>query len=362
MASLLLELQRSDTTDQDPSPVRRKRKRVEDGKDGGKSVLSRRRTACQSCRARKVKCDNARPQCAFCRSGGTECIYVDNMADRLAFDPGTKLMVSRLDQILKSIETSNDLIKFVGKKNGTLRGFPSPPGTDKASTSNHVVEPSNDYLRIPSCKTSADTVLTWPIFNDEYPPNCLIGSIFTQTSDRSGSDSSSSKFSTIGRGTSLDVFSISGGLQTMSEEKIPALIERFLRNVHTKNPILDVEALLRYGRSAAEHGLRWDAPSCLVLLACALGSVAYPFTSSLVSSSSMHNGADSGNNAHGSEISSTAFSAGDLQQAESYFVLACCRIALLKPTVIGAQCYFFAGGTLALVCPDPWRIRQDEVC
>ena len=362
MTSLLLELQHSDTTDQDPSPVRRKRKRVEDGKDSGTSVSSRRRTACQSCRARKVKCDNARPRCAFCNSGGTECIYVDNMADRLALDPGTKLMVSRLDQILQSIETSNDLIKVVEQKNGRLRGFPSPPGTDKASTSHHVLEPSKDYLRIPSCKTSADTVLTWPIFSDEYPPDCLIGSIFTQTNDQSGSDDSFSKFSAIGRGTSLDMFSISGGLQTMSEEKIPALIERFLRNVHTKNPILDVEALLRYGRSAAEHGLRWDAPSCLVLLACALGSVAYPFTASSTSSSSMFNGADLGSNAYGGETSSAVFFAGDLQQAESYFVLACCRIALLKPTVIGAQCYFFAGGMLALVCPDLWRVRQNKVC
>jgi hypothetical protein len=359
MASSLIGQQHSDAIDQATISATKKRKRVKNDRDSKGLVSSRRRTACQSCRARKVKCDNLRPRCAFCRSSGTECIYVDNMADRLALDPGTRLMVARLDQILKSVEASSLKLQVDQQNDGRPRGFPSPPGTDKTSSSNRILEPSKDYLRIPSCRTTADTVLTWPVFNDAYPADCLIGSIFSQSGGHSRpglSDEPLSKFSTVGRGASSDVFSVSGGLQTMSEEKIPSLIERFLQNVHTKNPILDVEALLRYGRSAAEHGLRWDAASCLALLACALGSVAYPFTVSLASSVTMESSVESGIVRYGGETSSAAVFAGELQQAESYFVLACCRIGLLKPTVLGAQCHFFAGGTLALAGPHSLSI------
>ena len=38
---------------------------------------ARRRMACQSCRIRKVKCDNVRPTCAICRNSRTECVYID---------------------------------------------------------------------------------------------------------------------------------------------------------------------------------------------------------------------------------------------------------------------------------------------
>ena len=356
MASLSLEQQRSDTASQTTTSATKKRKRAKYDEGSKAVVSSRRRTACQSCRARKVKCDNVRPRCAFCRSSGTDCIYVDNMADRLALDPGTKLMVARLDQILKSVDASSALVQDGRQSDGRPRGFPIPPGTDKTSISNHPLEPSKDYLRIPACRTTADTVLTWPVFNDNYTADCLIGGIFSPPVDPSQlglSEEHCSKFSKIGRGLSSDVFTASGGLHTLSEEKIPSLIERFLQNVHTKNPILDVEALLRYGRSAAEHGLRWDAPSCLVLLACALGSVAYPFTVSLASSPTIERNFELGTIPHGCEMSSAALYAAELQQAESYFVLACCRIGLLKPTVLGAQCHFFAGGELAFVSPHP---------
>lgn len=35
-------------------------------------------TACNICRARKTKCDNARPSCSFCATTGAQCYYPDN--------------------------------------------------------------------------------------------------------------------------------------------------------------------------------------------------------------------------------------------------------------------------------------------
>jgi hypothetical protein len=49
------------------------------------------------------------------------------------------------------------------------------------------------------------------------------------------------------------------------EEDVPFLINKFLTNVHIKNPILDADDIKRKGRLTAEHGFGWDAASCLVV-------------------------------------------------------------------------------------------------
>ncbi|KFY53029.1 hypothetical protein V497_08410, partial [Pseudogymnoascus sp. VKM F-4516 (FW-969)] len=119
-----------------------------------------------------------------------------------------------------------------------------------------IDDAQKDYLRIPSTNTTADTILTWPIFARQYPPEYLIDAILGKRDD----DKS-------------DAFVVRHGeFESLSDERIPSLIDRFLRNVHTKNPILDVDALLLYGQAAAATGPGWDAASCLVLLASLHGS------------------------------------------------------------------------------------------
>lgn len=41
-----------------------------------KTGTVRRKPACQTCRRRKVRCDNAQPTCGFCRANDTRCVYV----------------------------------------------------------------------------------------------------------------------------------------------------------------------------------------------------------------------------------------------------------------------------------------------
>ncbi|KFY47065.1 hypothetical protein V494_00199 [Pseudogymnoascus sp. VKM F-4513 (FW-928)] len=180
-----------------------------------------------------------------------------------------------------------------------------------------IDDAQKDYLRIPSANTTADTILTWPIFGGEYPPGYLIEAILGK-----GEDDTS------------DAFTVRHGeFESLSDERIPSLIDRFLRNVHTKNPILDVDALLQYGRTAAARGPAWDAQSCLVLLACALGSVSFSFEHSVANQAGM--GA-------GSSATSASTYKKDLRQAESCYALACRRLGLLKHTILGAQCYFYS--------------------
>ena len=54
---------------------------------------------------------------------------------------------------------------------------------------------------------------------------------------------------------SHDILMANGGLANLADERIPSLINNFLQNVYTKNPVLDVENLVRCGRKASEHGL-----------------------------------------------------------------------------------------------------------
>ena len=204
------------------------------------------------------------------------------------------------------------------------------------------LEPSRDYLQIPPHRTTADTVLTWPIFSDQHQPNSLIEPLFSNSGPQQELNTGDGSLDeTIAR----DLVVVPGGMVSLPDEKIPSLVDSFLQNVHTKNPILDVEFLVRHARKAAENGLGWDAPSCLVLLACALGSIARPFEESLKATdyTSMKNPLP---RRLGSDFLSSAVSfRQDLRQAESCYVLACRRIGLLKFTTLGAQCHFFAGGS-----------------
>ena len=176
-------------------------------------------------------------------------------------------------------------------------------------------------------------MLTWAVFENKYPENALTGALF-----ESGT-------ATEAVASSADFFNAPAGLKPPNDERIPALVDNFLQNVHTKNPILDVEALVKYSRRCAEHGVDWDAWSCLVLLACALGSLATPFDATGSSSPVLRSETSDSRDAN-SPPSSVRLYAKALHQAESCWVLACRRIGSLKATTIGAQCHFFAGGRL----------------
>ncbi|KAK2593048.1 hypothetical protein QQS21_009256 [Conoideocrella luteorostrata] len=203
------------------------------------------------------------------------------------------------------------------------------------------VEASRDFLQIPPHRASADAVLRWEIFQDKYPANALIGGLFSP--DHNDVALSSGTVST----PNGDLITNPSGLTPLEEEQIPGLIDRFLQNVHTKNPILDVESLVKHGRKCAEQGVGWDGRSCLVLLACALGSVAKPYDRfvrpsmavySPVSETSM-----SGAAATAAAASSAKLYAKELQQGDSCFTMACRRLGSLKYSMLGAQCHFFAG-------------------
>lgn len=196
-----------------------------------------------------------------------------------------------------------------------------------------AVEWQEDYLQIPACRCSADAVLTWPIFNGQFRENSLITTLFQYSHG-------------VVEYRSTESGTLPDGLRFTPDEQIPALVDQFIQNVHTKNPILDLDSLIRSGRHAAEFGLQWDAQSCLVLIACALGCISQPFTASTTQgpqgTGSLHEG--SGWRSAGS----TSSSESHLREGEAFFMMARKRIGLLQYSVIGAECHFFAGGMLMI--------------
>lgn len=110
------------------------------------------------------------------------------------------------------------------------------------------------------------------------------------------------------------------------EEDVPLLVENFLENVHTKNPILDPHELRNLSRRIEEDGFRWDGPSCLILITCALGTVSRPFR------------LDTPGPRDRSRLDGR-----DYVTAESYYNAARKRIGLLDPSIIAIQCAFLVG-------------------
>lgn len=71
----------------------------------------------------------------------------------------------------------------------------------------------------------------------------------------------------------------------LREDDVVPLVRLYLQNVHSKNPIFDPASLIRMAKDVAEEGFQWSEQSCIVMLACALASLAMPFSASCAAQS-----------------------------------------------------------------------------
>ncbi|CAI0643986.1 unnamed protein product [Colletotrichum noveboracense] len=117
----------------------------------------------------------------------------------------------------------------------------------------------------------------------------------------------------------------------VQEDDFTVLSKKFLAYVHVKNPVLDVPDFRAHVKAAIENGPRWDGPSCLVLIACALACLATHFEQ------------DSFLNSTPESIRSTASNSTDPDTAQAYFFAAKKRLGLLEPSLLQVQCLFFCG-------------------
>lgn len=320
-----------DQTDHtDPRPKRRRT--TSEVKTG------RRIAACQPCRLRKSKCDGRRPVCALCSSTEKECIYLNEPDDTLTLNGLANIVAKQFESIAEKLDRLE--AATLTRPPVAYEDLPALPAGHVTGTAllqlsqdhstgleQDLFESARDYSHIPPHCTTADTVLTWPIFENKFVDNYLIRPLLSSLHDVDPDEYNQSDDALL--------FTPFSQHAPLDERQIPYLVDCFLENVHTKNPILDVVALVKSSREAALRGLAWNAQSCLLLLACALGLVAKPF------------GSESRAMDDDVSLDAARYIAAptrEREQAENCWVQASRRLGMLKPSIMGSQCHFFAGG------------------
>jgi len=130
-----------------------------------------------------------------------------------------------------------------------------------------------------------EAVLQWPIFNGQFCLEDILAPIFADSRDEGGEDEDEREGWQERKGMAKsqpeDEYHAHGGsrrgngLYDYDETKlrqppgeIKTLVQRFFRNVHTKNPILESAVLDSYVYEIDQHGFGWSGKSCLVVSIC----------------------------------------------------------------------------------------------
>ncbi|KAL5002212.1 hypothetical protein BDV10DRAFT_191786 [Aspergillus recurvatus] len=279
-------------------------------------------TACQLCRMRKTKCDNRRPSCGTCTSLQFQCVYQDASTDFSSFDAASLAILDRVNYAIRLIEqqpanpnasSSSDSprTRHVSQQNpekSTYLGLgPTAPPEEPISRSTEYSFLLEAQQLQAKCASSR--VLQWPSLRDLCDPSEVDKFFFNPT-----------------RSEDVAEQAVSSSGWGIREEDVPSLTERFLENVHTKNPILDSNELRKLSRRIGEDGFQWDGPSCLILICCALGTIARPFSLEIPGPQD-----------------TPRLDGLDYATAESYYTAARKRIGLLDFSITAIQCAFLIG-------------------
>ncbi|KAL4751968.1 hypothetical protein BDW72DRAFT_212359 [Aspergillus terricola var. indicus] len=212
--------------------------------------------ACQLCRIRKTKCDNRRPSCGTCTSQQFQCVYQDASTEFSSFDAASLAILDRVSYAIRLIEqqpanpdvsSSSDSprTRHVPQQNP---GRSTCLGLDLTAPPGEVISRSTEYTFLLEtqqlqAKCASGRVLQWPSLRDLCDPR-EVDKFFLNRTHSEYVVEKAVLFSSWG----------------MREEDVPSLIERFLENVHTKNPILDPSELRKLSRRLGENGFQWDGP------------------------------------------------------------------------------------------------------
>lgn len=161
---------------------------------------------------------------------------------------------------------------------GGLDSSPFPEPVRHAASTSTSPEPTAQTSHADSVEShalphyfhgSSEDILDWPVFQSKHNREQIERLIFDPAlhSDLEySSPSTRSRFSATSPRDALEEprrqLSSTRGIR---EEDVSELVERFLANVHTKNPILDSNALRGIVKSIAGEGFSWDARTCLVV-------------------------------------------------------------------------------------------------
>ncbi|ETI25155.1 hypothetical protein G647_04528 [Cladophialophora carrionii CBS 160.54] len=268
-----------------------------------KSSYPRKRAiqACQKCRVRRTKCNNARPSCSSCLSIGAECTYSEG--DHSTFDSASLAILDKLNTLEELLRAGNGQAQIAAAVSSTVADSPSRGVLSRLKSLNSPsLERSKDAA---PCHMNIEGVLSWSVF-DDVSPNLDLKGLLNSSHGANQNLSMAAEFD-----------------EQVAEEE---LVAHFMNNVFIYNPVLEEAKIQRYMRDARFNGIGWDAQSCLLLLIYAHGSIG-PFDA-------------------GPQQDASSFRASpQFRQAESYFSAAQKRMGhlLCRTGVLEAQCFFLAG-------------------
>ncbi|KAH7018890.1 hypothetical protein EDB80DRAFT_699471 [Ilyonectria destructans] len=107
------------------------------------------------------------------------------------------------------------------------------------------------------------------------------------------------------------------------------LVDAFIKHIHAKQPLIDTRLLYSHIALVQEEGLGWDAATCLLLIACALGGICTPYDNSRLE-----------------DYSKPSIDAEQYLRSREYFDAARKRLGLVMghASITGAQCFFLTAG------------------
>jgi hypothetical protein len=207
------------------------------------------------------------------------------------FDPASLVMIDKLNQIIRNLtalqpqhrdvavpglQSTYDLAFHNSAHLPTALGSSESPLSQTHSYAKARHGDVEDFMEIPSFRTTADAILLWPIFDGKYPPEYLVDVLFESRSRDTDDEC----------GIEQDMITFNRPKVPVSrpsyrEDEVLDLVEQFLSHVHIKNPILDVETLRNYARRLVEEGPAWDGATCLVVRTLCLRKTILQITNNL---------------------------------------------------------------------------------
>ena len=221
--------------------------------------------------------------------------------------------ISQLQSIATKLGIKDEITEKWGRQNSISSVSSSEPIAPVMPAAGAVddgyLEADSCSLNIPPGNMTAEKIVRWPIFND-LPYLQALSSPYQYN-----------------RPESYDADTLNEAYD-LNYTDAPALVRSFLLNVHTKNTVCDVATVQEYAREIAKSGPRWDSHTCIVLLICALGTLAAPIDMK-----------DFG-------VNSTSLTVGADRKAvaKRYFIEARKRIGLINRFSLDlAECFFLSG-------------------
>ncbi|KNG45557.1 hypothetical protein TW65_07808 [Stemphylium lycopersici] len=228
-------------------------------------------------------------------------MYEDTLKEKVGlWQPPALQILERLEYLIALVESNHDASTHVhdihsqlpshtdvSARLGTRMSFTPSSNADAQITSPMSHHPNltvhdDQYEQSPlnCCAKSSEDVLEWPVFQRRYDRHSIETLIFEPTSPSEATNISGISSKILPSAAQAAYDDPREGLAKgigICEDDVPNLVEKFLVNVHVKNPIFDPEYLRDMAREVAEDGFGWKAPSCLVLIVCALASISSHF-------------------------------------------------------------------------------------